>query len=100
MAEVHREGDLRACGATTIVSGQGFVYADGHLWAVDGDLNSHGGGNLIPSIVNAIYINGKKVIVVGDQAAPDGLSPDSIDGGLTPHDDPFAVTGDPTITAS
>jgi len=100
MAQVHRQGDLRDCGATTIVNGQKFVYADGKLWAVDGDPNSHGGGNLIPSIVNAIYINGKKVIVVGDQAEPDGLSPDPIDLGPSPHDDPFAASGDPTITAS
>ena len=58
----HRNGDLRTCGATTIVSGQSKVYVNGKLWAVDGDPNSHGAGNLKPS-TSKVYVSGKKVII-------------------------------------
>ena len=47
MPGVHRNGDPRVCGALTIVTGQNSVYANGRLIAVNGDQNSHGGGNLI-----------------------------------------------------
>ena len=40
MAYCHRDGDSRSCGATTIVSGQNFVFVDSHLWSVDGDGNT------------------------------------------------------------
>ena len=95
MVQVHRNGDSRACGATTKVSGQGFVYVDGELWAVDGDPDSHGGGNLSPGRIAAIYINGKRVIGVGDTAAPDALCIPL--GGA--HCAPSASSGDITVTA-
>ena len=47
MPSVHRDGDGRICGATTIVSGNSTVYANNKLVAVNGDPNSHGGGGLI-----------------------------------------------------
>lgn len=72
MAYAHRQNDQRACGATTIVSGQSFVTVDGKLWAVQGDQNTHGGGNLIAS-KTYVTINGKAVIVQNDSAQPDGL---------------------------
>lgn len=74
MPAAHRHGDARVCGATTQVAGQGTVYVNGQLWAVDGDPNSHGGGGLIPGGGGEVYIEGKKVIVnAADNANPDAL---------------------------
>ena len=70
MPGIHRDGDSRSCGASTIVSGQSTVYCNGHLAAVDGDAESHGAGNAEP-IYGAlnVYINGKRIIVApGDTA--------------------------------
>ena len=72
MPEIHRHGDSRACGATTIVTGQSTVYADGKLVAVDGDANTDGNGNLVAAS-NNVYIGGKKVVINGNSAGPDGL---------------------------
>ena len=47
MPATHRHGDARACGATTIVSGQSTVFMNGVLQSVNGDPNTHGAGNLI-----------------------------------------------------
>jgi hypothetical protein len=93
MSFAHRDGDARACGATTIVAGQDFVTIDGKLWSVDGDDNTDGGGALHHS-QSYITIGGIYVILVGDHADPDGMSPDIIDGGVTPHDDPIATGSD------
>jgi uncharacterized Zn-binding protein involved in type VI secretion len=82
----HRNGDSRNCGATTVVRSQSFVTVDGQLWAVNGDPNTHGDGDLITS--NPwLTISGLGVIVVGDSADPD-------DAG---HADPAAVSGDGLI---
>ena len=70
MAAIHRNGDSRACGATTVVSGQSNVYANGKLVSVDKDLSSHGGGALTARSRN-VYINGKLVVNVGDAGAVD-----------------------------
>lgn len=69
----HRNGDSRFCGASTRVTGQSSVFVNGKLWAVDGDPNSHGAGNLVPVYgAKNVYINGKLIIVaVGDIAKPD-----------------------------
>ena len=99
MAYCHRDGDLRACGATTVVVGQSFVTVNGKLWAVAGDINSHGDGQLINS-QSYITINNKYVILQGDHANPDDLAPDILDGGLTPHDDPIATGYDSLIQVS
>lgn len=73
MPPVHRHGDARTCGATTVVVGQSSTYSEGKLWAVEGDPNSHGDGALSAS-VNSVVIEGKKVIVhAPDSAAPDDL---------------------------
>jgi len=88
MAAIHRQDDSRTCGATTIVTGQSTVYAGGKLISVDGDGNTDGGGALSTSH-GSITINGKGIIVVGDSAAPDSLSP--IPGG--PHCAPNASSG-------
>jgi uncharacterized Zn-binding protein involved in type VI secretion len=92
MAYCHRDGDSRSCGATTIVSGQNFVFVDSHLWSVDGDGNTDGGGALNTSH-SWLTIAGKGIIVAGDGAAPDSLCP--IPGG--PHCAPNAVGFDDLI---
>lgn len=71
--KIHTNGMLRDCGATTVVAGQSSVYVGGQLWAVDGDPNTHGGGNLIPS-GSGVYIGGTPIIVhAADLATPDDL---------------------------
>lgn len=75
MPPAHLNGDLRVCGAVTVVSGQSTVFVNGQLWAVEGDPNSHGGGALIPS-GSTVLIEGKPVIVhAPDSAAADALCP-------------------------
>jgi uncharacterized Zn-binding protein involved in type VI secretion len=71
---IHRQDDSRSCGATTVVSGQTTVFAGGKLVAVNGDQNSDGGGDLIAATKN-VFINGKKVVNVGDSASADDLCP-------------------------
>jgi uncharacterized Zn-binding protein involved in type VI secretion len=73
-AGVHRNGDLRACGATTVVTGQSFVYANDKLISVNGDPNTHGSGGLSAS-TNNVFINGIAMVNDGDGAAADGLCP-------------------------
>ena len=93
MAQAHRQDDLRACGAKTVVVGQDFVYVNGKLWAVEGDPDDHGGGGLIATVIGELYINGKKAIAVGDPANPDNLC-----SANTPiHCAPSAVTGEPNL---
>jgi hypothetical protein len=72
MPKVHREGDSRFCGSTTVVEGQSTVYVNGQLWAVAGDQSSHGLGALIPQN-SGIYVEGAAVIVQGDEATLDDL---------------------------
>jgi uncharacterized Zn-binding protein involved in type VI secretion len=75
MATAHRNSDSRFCGATTVVSGQSSVFVNGLLWAVEGDENTHGNGDLIAVVGSTVKINGKKVIVaVGDTASPDNAT--------------------------
>lgn len=75
MAEkIHRDTDSRACGAGTVVAGQGTVFANGLLVSVDKDPNDHGAGSLNAKC-NKVYINGKMVVIVGNSAAPDALCP-------------------------
>jgi uncharacterized Zn-binding protein involved in type VI secretion len=83
MAAVHRHGDARTCGATTVVSGQSSVFVNDQLWAVEDDQNTHNNGELIATTGFSVQINGIRVIVVGDQAQPDGI----------PHANPSASSG-------
>lgn len=71
MPEAHRDSDTRNCGATTIVGGQSTVFVNGLLWAVEGDPESHGNGNLISVVGSSVFIGGIKVIVLGDTATSD-----------------------------
>ena len=72
MSEIHRHGDSRTCGATTVVSGQSTVYAGGQLVAVNGDNDTDGAGGLVAAS-NEVYINSKKVVINGNGAAADSL---------------------------
>jgi uncharacterized Zn-binding protein involved in type VI secretion len=86
----HRNGDTRTCGASTVVVGQTTVFVNNRLWAVEGDINSHGSGNLVPVTGDTIYIEDKLVIVHGpDNAFPDDLCP--IVG--EPHCAPLTASG-------
>ena len=93
MLSIHRDTDLRICGATTIASGQSTVFANGLLVSVNGDPNTHGGGNLFASCKN-VYAGG--ILVVNhspELAAPDALCP--IVGG--PHCLPVTAGGSPNV---
>ena len=72
MAAVHRDTDLRTCGASTGVIGQGNVYANNLLVSVNGDTNSHGGGAL-KADCNEVYVNNIMVVDFDDDASADGL---------------------------
>lgn len=73
MPGVHRNGDSRACGATTIASNPN-VYVNSKLAAVDGNPNSHGGGALKAANPN-VFIGGILVVVNKNSASPDALCP-------------------------
>ena len=68
----HRHGDLRACGAITVVEGQSSVYVNGELWAVIGDPNTHDEGRLTNTTGSTIKIEGKEVIVHGPDKTSNG----------------------------
>jgi uncharacterized Zn-binding protein involved in type VI secretion len=92
MPAVHRQDDSRACGATTIVTGQSSVFVNGKLWSVAGDPNTDGNGQLIAS-GTTVKINNILVIVLGDSAAPDDLCIPL--GGF--HCAPSATSGSPNV---
>lgn len=90
MPKAHRLNDERFCGAVTTPVSQSTVFVNGKLWALQGDPDSHGAGNLICVYgPKNVFINGKHVIVaVGDQAAPDNfphLPPDTYPKGSSPN---------------
>lgn len=90
MPGVHRHSDSRSCGATTTVSGQSTVFANGLLVSVQGDPNTHGGGGLSASInPGTVFINGKEMVVNGSSASPDALCPPK----GPPHCSPSATSG-------
>lgn len=88
--KIHRDGDDRACGATTDTLQNKEVYAEGELVSIDGDPNSHGEGGLIAATKN-VYINDTLVVNLGDAANPDGLCAADI------HCAPNATSGANTV---
>jgi len=93
MPAVHRHSDARACGATTVVSNQGTVFANGLLVAVNGDPNTHLNGELTAGS-NAVFVNG--IAVVNNSA--DGSNPDALCiplGGA--HCAPVTAGGSPNV---
>ena len=96
MPGVHRNGDSRACGATTVVSGQSTVFINDKLVSVQGDPNSHGAGDLHASInPGTVFINDIEMVVNGSSAAQDNLCPPL--GGA--HCAPSATSGSPNVFA-
>ena len=90
---IHRHGDARACGATTVVSGQSTVFANSVLVSVNGDPNSHGGGGLVAGS-NHVFINSIAVVNnTADGAAADNLCPSA--GGT--HCAPATAAGSPDV---
>jgi uncharacterized Zn-binding protein involved in type VI secretion len=93
MPAVHRHSDERACGATTVVSGNGTVYANNLLVSVNGDPNTHGDGTLIAGS-NRVFVQG--IAVVNNSA--DGSNPDALCiplGGA--HCAPVTAGGSPNV---
>lgn len=96
MSAVHRDGDSRTCGASTVAQGQSTVYVNGKLCAVSGDPNTHGAGNLIPSS-STVYVGGLLIIVNSpDSASPDALCP-TLAGA---HCAPSTSEGSPNVNAN
>jgi uncharacterized Zn-binding protein involved in type VI secretion len=93
MPGIHRQDDLRNCGATTIATGQSTVSVEGKLISVQGDKNSHEEGALIAGRSD-VTIGGIPIIVVGDTASQDSLCPSA--GGN--HCAPAASTGSTTVS--
>jgi uncharacterized Zn-binding protein involved in type VI secretion len=81
LAIVHRNNDLRDCGASTIAS-QSKLSIGGQPVALVGDVESHGDGAFNPNGVTVTF-SGKSLIRVGDSATVDSLL----------HADTQAVTG-------
>lgn len=89
---VHRDTDLRICGAATIVVGQSTVFVNNLLWAVDFDIDTHcNAGPLKPiTAPRNVYVENKLVICAPGDAF---YSPDYL-GCFLPHS-PFPVGGSP-----
>ena len=93
MKPIHRHSDSRICGASTIATNHK-VTANSLLIAVNGDGNSHGGGDLNASS-KKVYCGGKLVVIHrADSAAPDSLCP------IPPiHCAPSTAQGSPNVYA-
>ena len=91
MPALHRDTDSRACGAV-INAACNNVFTNNLLSSVDGNPNSHGGGNLNARNPN-VYIGNILVVINGNHASPDSLCP--IPGG--PHCTPRATSGSPNV---
>ena len=94
-AFVHRQGDSRSCGASTVTRVTN-VRVNGRPISVDKDTNTHGAGQLNASVtVGKVRANSIAVIINGDTAQPDNLCP--IPGGA--HCAPNASSASPNVRA-
>lgn len=92
---VHRDTDLRTCGAQTIAVCKD-VRVNGKFISTLNDPNNHKAGNLIATVTTGkVRANSKSVIILNDPAKPDGLCP--IPGG--PHCNPKAASASPNVRA-
>ena len=90
---VHRQGDSRICGATTVAQ-QFTVRANNRFVSIQGDPNTHGGGPLIATdTVGKVRVHGIPVILNADPASPDSLCP------IPPHCGPNASSASPNVRA-
>ena len=93
MPAIHRHSDARSCGATTVVAGQGNVYANNLLVSVNNDPNSHGAGAIIAGS-NQVFVNNLLVV----NHTPDGANADNLcpsAGGA--HCGPETAQGSPDV---
>ena len=74
MPQVHRNGDSRKCGASTNAVAHKNVYVNDQPISVDGDPNSHGGGELNAQCKN-VFVGNKLVVLNGNSASADRLCP-------------------------
>ena len=93
MPAVHRHGDARACGATTIVSTNSTVFCNGELISVNGNVNTHGAGALIAGSAHMYCHSTLVVNNTPDGAAADSLCPSA--GGA--HCAPVTAAGSPNV---
>ncbi len=87
MPGVHLNGYTRVCGAGTIATAKR-VYSDGdRLWAINGDVNSHGGGALVAGS-RRVFSNGQPIV----NHTPDGSAADALCP-APPHCAPVTAQG-------
>ena len=92
---IHRLGDSRTCGATTVAQ-QNSVRANNRFISIQGDPNTHGGGALrATETVGKVRIGGIPVILQNDPASADSLCPPL--GGN--HCSPNASSASPNVRA-
>ena len=90
---VHRQGDSRICGATTVAQ-QNTVRANNRWVSIDADPNTHVGGPLrATDTVGKVRVENRPVILNGDPAGPDSLCP------IPPHCGPNASSASPNVRA-
>jgi uncharacterized Zn-binding protein involved in type VI secretion len=89
MPAVHRDTDPRNCGAKTVAANPN-VYTNDLLTAVNGNPNTHGGGELKAANPN-VYIGGVLVVIDGNSASSDTYCP------IPPHCNPKAEGGSPNV---
>ncbi len=92
---IHRIGDLRTCGASTVPTGAGAqrkVFINGQIVALNGDVNTHGGG-VLQATTARMLVNGIPVVRMDDPSTPDALCPTA--GGA--HCAPAAAQGSPNV---
>jgi uncharacterized Zn-binding protein involved in type VI secretion len=91
---VHRDTDLRVCGAHTVAQCSD-VRVNNLFISIQDDPNDHQNGQLIASdTVGKVLVNGKPVILLGDHAKPDDLCPSG-----EPHCDPYTVQASGDVKA-
>lgn len=88
---VHRDTDARICGAATTVAGNSDVFANNLLVSVNGDPNTHGGGELIAHSNQVFADNILSVNHTADTANPDAICP------IPPHCGPSTDQGSPNV---
>jgi uncharacterized Zn-binding protein involved in type VI secretion len=90
---VHRQGDSRSCGATTVAKSNR-VRVNGRPISIEGDPNTHSGGALRASeTVGKVRVNSIPVILLNDNASADALCPGP------GHCNPKATSASPNVRA-
>lgn len=90
MPAIHRHTDARICGARTIVTGNGTVFANNLLVSVNNDPDTHNCGNLIAACRN-VFVENKMVV----NNTPDQAKPECSCSGV--HCNPMTAQGSPNV---